>query len=399
MSIPIALGAPGLPFEPQLLAGAVHAGIDVRRRCVDAADLLGACLGAPGLVAVITAGLPRLSAEAVSRLRAAGAQVVGIAVHPGDRVALDNLGVSEVLDATVSAEELLDATVSAEELLESLANHLRLSAGKLGVWSVEPVSISAIGEVKKGRLIAVWGPSGAPGRTTTAMLLAQSLSAQGRTAIIDADTAAPSVALKLGLAEDLGGLIVACRHAEAGSLMSRTLASSMSVISGNYFALTGMAHARRWPELRTAALTRVIDQARADFAYCVVDVGAAFSTADSAAPSPSAAADAALSEADVIVAVCRVDPLGITRFLSGLTDLADFGVPLVCVMTAGQQRDQARQLIREMASAAGISIPIADFEIDGRALDHDLRRGSAPRARRGFLGRPRPTAQLLELVA
>ncbi len=388
MSVQIALGAPGLPFEPQLLAGAANAGIDVRRRCVDAADLLGACLGAPGLVAVITVGLPRLSAEAVSRLRAAGTQVVGIAVHPGDRVALDNLGVIEVLDTTVSAGELL----------ESLANYLHLSAGMPGVWNVEPVS-STIGEVKKGRLIAVWGPAGAPGRTTTAMLLAQSLSAQGRTVIIDADTAAPSVALKLGLADDLSGLIVACRHAEAGSLSSRTLASSMSVISERYFALTGLAHPRRWPELRTAALARVIDQARADFAYCVVDVGAAFSTPDSAAPSPSTAADAALSEADVIVAVCHADALGVARFLSGLTDLADFGVPIVCVLTSGQQRDQARQLIREMASGAGISIPIADLEIDGRSLDDALRRGSAPKARRGFLGRSRPTGQLTELVA
>ena len=389
MSIPIALGAPGLPFEPQLLAGAAHAGIDVRRRCVDAADLLGACLGAPGLVAVITAGLPRLSAEAVSRLRASGSPIIGVAVHSGDRAALDNLGVSEVLDVTLSAEALL----------ASLASYLHLSAGMPGVWNVEPLSTSTIGEVKKGRLIAVWGPAGAPGRTTTAMLLAQSLSAQGRTVIIDADTAAPSVALKLGLAEDLSGLIVACRHAEAGSLSSRTLASSMSVVSENYSALTGLAHPRRWPELRPAALVRVIDQVRADFAYCVVDVGAAFSVADAAAPSPPAAADAALSAADVIVAVCHANPLGVTRFIGGLTDLAEFGVPIVCVITAGQQRDQARQLIGEVANGAGIAIAIADLDIDGRSLDNDLRRGTAPRARRGFLGRPRPTARLLELVA
>jgi cellulose biosynthesis protein BcsQ len=389
MSVQIALAAPGLPFEPQLLAGATSAGIDVRRRCVDAADLLGACLGAPGLVAVITVGLPRLSAEAVSRLRASGSPIIGIAFHSGDRAALDSLGVSEVLDVTLSAEELLG----------SLTSHLHLSAGMPGVWNVEPLSTSTIGEVKKGRLIAVWGPAGAPGRTTTAMLLAQSLSSQGRTVIIDADTAAPSVALKLGLVEDLSGLIVACRHAEAGSLSSRTLASSMSVISENYLALTGLAHPRRWPELRPAALVRVIDQVRADFAYCVVDVGAAFSVADAAAPSPPAAADAALSAADVIVAVCHANPLGVTRFIGGLTDLAEFGVPIVCVITAGQQRDQARQLIGEVANGAGIAIAIADLDIDGRSLDNDLRRGTAPRARRGFLGRPRPTARLLELVA
>jgi hypothetical protein len=164
-------------------------------------------------------------------------------------------------------------------------------------------------------------------------------------------------------------------------------------------ALTGLAHPRRWPELRPAALVRVIDQVRADFAYCVVDVGAAFSVADAAAPSPPAAADAALSAADVIVAVCHADPLGVARFISGLTDLAEFGVPIVCVITAGQQRDQARQLIGEVANGAGIAIAIADLDIDGRSLDNDLRRGTAPRARRGFLGRPRPTARLLELVA
>ena len=77
----------------------------------------------------------------------------------------------------------------------------------------------------------------------------------------------------------------------------------------------------------------------------------------------------------------------------------EFSVPIVCVMTAGQQRDQARQLIREMASGLGISIPLADLDIDGRSLDDALRRGSAPRARRGILGRPKTTAQLLELVA
>ena len=389
MSIPIALGAPGLAFESQLLAGAAAAGIEVRRRCVDAADLLGACLGAPGLVAVITAGLPRLSADVVSRLRAAGSQIIGITLHSDDHAALEALGVSEVLDMNVGAQELL----------ASIASRLHLNTGKPGVWNVEAVNTSAIREVKQGRLIAVWGPAGAPGRTTTAMLLAQSLSAQGRTVIIDADTAAPSLALKLGLAEDLSGLIIACRHADAGTLSSRTLISSMSVISERYFALTGLAHPRRWPELRPAALVRVIDQARTDFAHCVVDVGAAFGTTDSAAPSPSAPADAALTAADVIVSVCHADPLGVARFLSALPDLVEFSVPIVCVMTAGQQRDQARQLIREMASGLGISIPLADLDIDGRSLDDALRRGSAPRARRGILGRPKTTAQLLELVA
>jgi MinD-like ATPase involved in chromosome partitioning or flagellar assembly len=389
MSIPIALGAPGLPFESQVLAGAAACGIEVRRRCVDAADLLGACLGAPGLVAVITPGLPRLSAETVNRLRAAGSQVMGIAVRPDDHGVLALLGVGEVLDGNVAAQELL----------ASIASHLHVNVAMPGVWNVEQARADSTREHRAGRLIAVWGPAGAPGRSTTAMLLAHSLSATDRTVIIDVDTAAPSVALKLGLAEDLSGLIIACRHAEAGSLTSRTLGTSVSAISERYFALTGLAHPRRWPELRPAALIRVIDQARADFAYCVVDVGAAFGMTDALAPSPSVAADTALAAADVVVAVCRADPLGIARFLNALPDLIEFSAPIVCVMTDGEQRDQARQLIHEMAQRLGVTIPVADLEIDGRSLDNALRRGTPLRARRGFPGRARPTTRLLELVA
>jgi cellulose biosynthesis protein BcsQ len=301
--------------------------------------------------------------------------------------------------ALLGVSEVLDVNVGAQELLASIASHLHLSSGMPGVWNVEQAFTSSPQQRNPGRLIAVWGPAGAPGRTTTAMLLAQGLSAQARSVIIDADTAAPSLALKLGLAEDLSGLIIACRHAEAGSLTSRTLTTSMSVISERYFALTGLAHARRWPELRPAALVRVFDQARAEFSYCVVDVGASFGATDALTPSPSAAADVALAAADVIVAVCHADPLGVARFLSGLPDLIEMSVPIVCVMTAGEQRDQARELICEMTLRLGVTIPFVDLDIEGRSLGDALRRGSAPKARRRFLGRSRPTTQLLDLVA
>ncbi|HAN70940.1 MAG TPA: hypothetical protein DCQ36_05050, partial [Actinobacteria bacterium] len=51
-----------------------------------------------------------------------------------------------------------------------------------------------------GRLVAVWGPMGAPGRTTIAVGIAEALAERGaRVCLIDADTYAPSVALALGL--------------------------------------------------------------------------------------------------------------------------------------------------------------------------------------------------------
>ena len=385
----IALAAPDPGVEAQILAGAATHGIDIRRRCVDAADLLGACLGAPGLVAVVTAGLPRLSPEIVTRLHDCGSTVIGVALGSDDRAALKRLNIDSVIN---SAE-------NSPELIVSLAQALQSNQGPSGVWNVEAVAQPSEREPGRGRLIAVWGPAGAPGRTTTAMLLARALSEHDRTAIIDADTSAPSLALQLGLAEDLSGLIVACRHAETGSLSTRTLASSMSKISDRYFALTGLSQPRRWPEIRPAALTRVLGQVRLDFSYAVVDVGCSLRAADALTPSPTSVADTTLATADVILGVCDAGPLGVARFLGELPELIGFGVPIVAVITKGTERDQARQLIRETASRAGISIPVTDLGIEGRLLTTALRRGSMPSARHRRSVKKLPTTRLIELVA
>ncbi|WP_255218714.1 P-loop NTPase, partial [Microbacterium paraoxydans] len=69
------------------------------------------------------------------------------------------------------------------------------------------------------RLTAIRGSHGAPGRSTIAVQLAVELARRGRrTALIDADTVAPSLALLLGMDDDAPGLAAACRRAEAGAL-------------------------------------------------------------------------------------------------------------------------------------------------------------------------------------
>ena len=389
MSTPVALAAPGLSLEAEVIAGSAVHGIEIRRRCVDAADLLGACMSAPGLVAIITGALPRLSPEVISQLRDCGSTVVGIAMDPRERAALALLGIDHVIDQHGSAQELL----------VSLASCVQSSAGRPGVWNLDMTPEFQQGEPHRGRLIAVWGPAGAPGRTTTAMVLSQALAEVDRTAIIDADIFAPSLALKLGLAEDLSGIILACRHAEAGSLSSRTLLSSMSRLTEQYFALTGLASSRRRAEVRASALSRVLEQVREEFTHAVIDVGASFSAADASAPYPASAADVALSEADLVVAVCHADPLGVARFLGDLPDLVECGHPIVAVITGGTQRDQARQLIRESASRAGVSIPVTELGLNGAMLTKALRRGRIPGRGRRWSAVSRPTAQLVELVA
>jgi len=389
MSLAVVLAAPGLPQEAQLIAVAPSHGIDVRRRCVDAADLLGACMGAPGLLAVITASLPRLSAEVMTRLRESGSHIIGIVNCADDRVRLEQLGV----------DVLLESSGGPHDLLSSIARVLRPEEAVSGVWTIDREAPFSVQEPGRGRLLAVWGPAGAPGRTTTALLLAESLAERGRTAIIDADTAAPSLALQLGLAEDVSGIILACRHAELGSLTNRTITSSMSKLTEHYFALTGLADARRWPELRPTALGRIFDQVRRDFSYAVVDIGASFDADSTAMPSRSSAANSALAAADVVVAVCHAEPLGVARFLGDFPELAALGLPIVAVITGGSQHDQTRQLILEAGGRLGLTFPVADLGMDARSLRKTLLRGSVVGAGRPFVKKSRPAARLVDLVA
>jgi len=380
MTASIALAAPGLGCESEVLSTAASCGLEIRRRCVDSADLLGACLGAPGLTAVITAGLPRISAEIVARLLAAQSRVIGIALRSDDRAVLEALAVDAIIDSTDDARELI----------ARLSSALRHEPVSSGVWNLDDVDPQMQVPAESGRVIAVWGPAGAPGRTTTASVLAHCLSEHSRTVILDADTSAPSLALHLGLADDPSGIIVACRHAETGELSSRSLAVSLSGVSERLFALTGLAHSRRSAEIRPAALARVVDSLRREFPYVVIDVGAEL---DAVAAAP------ALAAADAVVAVCRAEPLGMARFLAELPALAETGVPMVAVITGGAQVTEAQRLIREVARDLGLSVPILDLSRDPAALSKALRRGTAIRSLRSRSRAAGSAARLVELVA
>ena len=70
-----------------------------------------------------------------------------------------------------------------------------------------------------GRVVAVWGPAGAPGRTSVAVAIADEASRAGvDVLLVDADTWAPSVSVVLGLVDDGAGLASACRRALGGGL-------------------------------------------------------------------------------------------------------------------------------------------------------------------------------------
>ena len=236
------------------------------------------------------------------------------------------------------------------------------------------------------RVTAVWGPSGAPGRSTIAIQLAVELARAGRrTALVDADTVAPSLALLLGLSDDSPGIAAACRRAELGALDSAELArlsTTLETSAGEVDVLGGINRPGRWPELSASRLTSALRACRQWTEETVVDVASAFDADDEATydltgPRRHAATVAALHESDAIIAVASADPLGISRFVREHSELRRLTAPTPITVVVNHVRpgplgiDARGQVRRTLERFAGIT-EITFLPFDQRAADAAL---------------------------
>lgn len=224
-------------------------------------------------------------------------------------------------------------------------------------------------------LVAVWGPIGSPGRTTVAINLAAEQAATGiNVMVIDADSYGASIAAALGLLEESASFAQACRAADQGSLSAAQFAAITTkvVFSGGTFSLlTGLTRPDRWPELRAAAVARVLQRARESAQLVVVDCGFSLEndeelSYDTIAPRRNAATLAVLAEADVIYAVGSGDPVGIPRLIRGMNELQeDFPATRVEVVVNKVRRKAAGRAPEKALAQAwerfGPSLPIRHF--------------------------------------
>lgn len=236
------------------------------------------------------------------------------------------------------------------------------------------------------RVIAVWGPQGSPGRSTLAIQLAVELSRAGRrTALVDADTVAPSIALLLGLGDDAPGIAAACRRADLGALdhgeLTR-LSTPVDTSGGTVEVLSGINRPSRWPELSAPRLSAALQACRGWVDDTVVDVAAAFDADDEATydltgPRRHAATATCMADADVIIAVAAADPLGISRFLRDHAELRRLTVPTPVSVVVNQVRpgplglDARGQIRRTLERFAGIE-DVTFVPFDQRAADAAL---------------------------
>ncbi len=370
MSVPVVTAVTDSGWEARLIAALERtpAGVRVVRRCVDVADLLTVAGTATARVALVSADLRRLDADTVVRLAAAGISTVGVA-PAGDTDAearLRRLGADEVVttdaDAVVVAAALGRAAAATPRPPVDYAR-----AAAAGAAAEAPPAPAPSEPGPDGRLIAVWGPTGAPGRTTVAVGVAAEAAALGaRTLLVDCDTYGGVVAQVLGLLDESAGLAAAARLATHGSLGGSALAGLALEVSPGLRVLTGVARADRWPELRASAVRAVLALARSLADVVVVDCGFCLEqdeelAFDTAAPRRNGATLAAVAEADEVLAVGAADPVGVHRLVRGLAELrgaaGDVAVRVVLnrVRRGVVEGDPERELGAALQRYAGVA--------------------------------------------
>ena len=314
------------------------------RRCADVAELVSTAEAGLGRVALVSAAFRGLDADLVARLERSGAAVVAL-VDPdresGERPRAWGVTVLEVPGLATGSGSHAD--VVGAVMVAAARDGVLVGADvpPAGDWTGpvpvpddlahldgDPGSRSPDVVEHRGQVLVVWGPSGAPGRTTLAVNLAAELAAaRHEVLLVDADTCAASVAQVLGLLDEAPGIVAACRAGSEGRLDVPLLRRTAPQVAPRLRVLTGISRSSRWGELRPAGLAATVRTARSAADYVVVDVAASLEDEedlllDVAVPRRNGATVDLLRLADRVVAVGSADPVGLQRLVRGLQDLA-----------------------------------------------------------------------------
>ena len=344
--------------------------VTVLKRCVDVDDLLAAATTGQADVAVLALDAPGLDPASVAHLRRYGVRPIAVTTaRPDDldvREQAQRLQVSAVLAAS-DLSDLARAVTSVEDVPDTREHH-----------EVVP----PLPEVRDGaehhRTIVVWGPGGAPGRTTVAVNLAAEVAGRGAPVVLaDLDPWGGSVAQQLGVLDEASGVLGGARLAGSGQLEER-FGSVLRGVGEHLSVLTGLPRADRWREVRSAHVEQILD-AGIRRGHVVVDTGFALEedgAADLAGrPTRNAMTTTALDLADEVVVVGAADPVGLARLARGLVDLRERGgaAPVRVVVnrmraTIGWSEKEIAGMVEGFTRAAGLHFLPDDRAAVDRAL-------------------------------
>lgn len=305
----VLLLAGGAGWEPDAIRGLGEAGHTVVKRCVDVADLMGSATAGQAAVAVVAGEAAGLDADAVTHLLRYDVRTVAVTAYPAEADRLGRLGVVGTATPDVPAIVGAVGAALAEELVAD---------------PVPDVADLALPEpAGSGSVVTVWGPGGAPGRTTVALGLAAVSAHAGRpTMLLDADPYGGAVAQQLGVLDEVSGLLAAARLANTGRLDPETLARCARGIADGLTVLTGLPRGERRVEVRAGVLHRLVEVA-AGFGDVVLDTGFGVEDDERGGTARDQLTLDALACADEVVVVGSAEPVGLARLARALVDLAD----------------------------------------------------------------------------
>lgn len=366
----VLLAAGSASWEVEVLGALEHAGVVVLRRCVDVADLLAAATLGEATVAVVAAELADLDADAVTHLLRHEVRPVAVATGSQEAERLARLGVVTTVLSGAGADEqpVAGAVVAAVE--DAAVGRMPPDPAPVG----EPV-LPARGA--GGRVIAVWGPTGAPGRSTVAAALAAERSTSEPCVLIDADPYGGSIAQALGILDEVSGLLAAARLANTGALDAASFAACRRRVGDRLDVLTGLPRADRWVEVRAGALQRILDLA-ADVGDVIVDCGFSLEEDElglGRMVGRNQLTLDALEAADEVVVVGSADPVGLSRLARGLMELRErIGAARLRVAvnrmrdTLGWRQQDVLGMVEGYASPVGVHLLPDDRNTLDRAL-------------------------------
>ncbi len=366
----------------------------VARRCADLAELLSCADAGVGKVAAVSVDLRGVDRSAMALLTEAGVRILGV-FPPGDVAGertLRRWGIDAVVSADAAEEDvqtllaalvseaavlsagappdtLADDDVEAQSLPDLDAELAAFLDGSDSAGTHPPVgdddgSTGSSLPACDGQIVAVWGPTGSPGRSTVAVNVAAELARAEPTLLIDADTYGASIAQMLAVLDEAPGIAAAVRAADNGTLDGDVLARLARQTHPQLRVLTGLPRADRWPELREHAIEDVLSQARDLVPWTIVDVGFCLEqdeeiSFDTTAPRRNGVTLTVLEAADQVVLVGTADPIGLQRVVRAVSDLREHTqAPCLVVVTRVRStavgRDPRRQITEVLSRFAGI---------------------------------------------
>lgn len=364
-------------FESLAVAAAGSGpGAEIVRRPADAVELLSIAAAGVGDVVLLSPHFPGVDADVVARLRAHGMPIVGL----GDGgEPLTRWGVEHIVSPWAAGEEY-SAAISAALESDPQPAHAEADAEA----GSPPRSPSA--PTRSGEVIAVWGTGSSPGRSAVAVVLAHQLARAGeKTILVDADTVAASLAIRLGVLDDAPQIAALCRRSAGPGLGAEDIAECLTPIDRGLRLVTGLPRADRWPEVRGGVLVDVLD-ALAGEATVVVDVSDRIDPDDPFADphyDRHQATRAVLDRADRTVIVAAADPVGLPRLVRLLESDRGAGLRERAVIVVNRVRESAvgpdpeARIAGVLARFAGVDDAVL-LPDDPAVLDRALLDGRSP---------------------